>query len=65
MLARDRPAHVLLSKSDKLNRREAEAVLRETAAACSDTAVTVQLFSAHARTGVDDARAVLERWLGT
>jgi GTP-binding protein len=65
MLARDRPAHVLLSKSDKLNRREAEAVLRETSAACSDTAVTVQLFSAHARSGVGDARAVLERWLGT
>ena len=49
VLARDRHAHVLLRKSDKLNRRDALAVLRETQAACSDTAVTVQLFSAHAR----------------
>jgi len=61
--ARARPAHVLLSKSDKLNRRDRLAVLRETAAALSGAAVTVQLFSAHARHGVEEARAVLERWL--
>jgi GTP-binding protein len=64
VLARDRRAHVLLSKSDKLNRREALSVLRETRAACSDTAVTVQLFSAHARQGLEEARAVLAQWLG-
>jgi GTP-binding protein len=61
--ARARPAHVLLSKSDKLNRRDTLAVLRETRAALSDAAVTVQLFSAHQRTGLDEARAVVERWL--
>ena len=49
MLARDRQAHILLTKSDKLNRRDAERVLRETRAACSDTSITAQLFSAHAR----------------
>jgi GTP-binding protein len=63
MLARGRHAHILLTKSDKLNRRDAERVLRETRAACSDTAVTAQLFSAHARTGIDLAREVLQRWL--
>src|SRR5208282_5788950 len=50
MLARGRHAHVLLTKSDKLNRRDAQRVLTETQAACSDTEVTAQLFSAHART---------------
>jgi GTP-binding protein len=64
VLARDRRAHVLLSKSDKLNRRDALGVLRETRAACSDTAVTVQLFSAHAPQGLEEARGVLEQWLG-
>ena len=64
MLARGRHAHVLLTKSDKLNRRDAQRVLNETQAACSDTAVTAQLFSAHAHTGLDAARAVMDRWLG-
>jgi GTP-binding protein len=64
VLARDRLAHVLLSKSDKLNRRDALSVLRETQAACSDAAVTVQLFSAHAPQGLEEARRVLEQWLG-
>ena len=63
VLARDRFAHVLLTKSDKLNRRDAQRVLRETTAACSDTSVTVQLFSAHAKEGFDEAREVLHRWL--
>src|ERR1700691_4963178 len=64
VLARDRRAHVLLSKSDKLNRRDALSVLRETQAACTDAAVTVQLFSAHAPQGLQEARGVLEQWLG-
>ena len=62
MLARDRQAHILLTKADKLNRREALRVLKETQEACGDTAVTAQLFSAHAKQGADEARAVLERW---
>ena len=64
MLARGRHSHVLLTKSDKLNRRDAQRVLNETQAACSDTAVSTQLFSAHARTGLDVAREVMQRWLG-
>jgi GTP-binding protein len=64
VLARDRRAHILLTKSDKLNRRDADRVLRETREACSDTAVTAQLFSAHAREGMAEARAVMDAWLG-
>lgn len=64
VLARARRAHVLLSKSDKLNRRDALSVLRETKTACSDAAVTVQLFSAHAPQGLEEARGVLKQWLG-
>jgi len=63
VLARDRCAHVLLTKSDKLNRRDSQRVLRETIAACADTAVTAQLFSAHAKQGFEDARQVMESWL--
>ena len=63
VLARDRLAHVLLTKTDKLNRRDAQRVLRETLAACSDTSVTAQLFSAHSSEGFDEARGVLDRWL--
>jgi GTP-binding protein len=63
VLARDRLAHVLLTKADKLNQRDAQRVLRETKAACSDTSVTVQLFSAHERQGFEEARQVMDRWL--
>jgi GTP-binding protein len=64
LLSRDRSAHVLLTKADKLNRRDGQRVLRETAAACADTAVTAQLFSAHAKQGFEEARQVMDRWLG-
>ncbi len=63
VLARGREAHVLLAKSDKLNRQDGVRVLRETAQACADTAVTCQLFSAHSRQGVQAAREVMDRWL--
>jgi GTP-binding protein len=63
ILARDRMAHVLLTKTDKLTRREADRVLEETRAACADAGVGVQLFSAHAGRGVEEARGVVERWL--
>ena len=63
VLARDRFAHVLLTKADKLNQRDAQRVLRETMAACSDTSVTAQLFSAHAKQGFEAARQVMDRWL--
>lgn len=47
--------HVLLTKADKLSRGEANAVLKQVRAAVEGVA-TVQLFSAVAKTGVDDAR---------
>jgi GTP-binding protein len=63
ILARDRVAHVLLTKADKLNRQDAQRVLRETVAACSDTSVTAQLFSAHEKQGLDEARRIMDGWL--
>jgi GTP-binding protein len=63
ILARDRLAHVLLTKADKLNRRDSQRVLKETLSACADTVVTAQLFSAHAKQGIDEAREVMQRWL--
>jgi GTP-binding protein len=59
---------VLLTKADKLNRREAQAaltaaqaVLGEMATDESDVAVT--LFSALSKSGVDDAALVLREWV--
>ena len=54
--------HVLLSKADKLNRSEGAKVLKESAAALGDRG-TVQLFSATAKTGVEEAQKTLETWL--
>ncbi len=53
--------HVLLSKSDKLNRTEGAKVLREAKVALAETA-TVQLFSAMDKTGVDEAQRTLKLW---
>ena len=63
VLSRQRSAHVLLTKADKLNRRDSQHVLKETLSACSDTAVTAQLFSAHAKQGIEEARRVMQGWL--
>ncbi len=63
VLSRDRYAHVLLTKTDKLNRRDAQRVLRDTMASCSDTSVTAQLFSAPLKEGFEEARAVMDRWV--
>jgi GTP-binding protein len=63
ILARDRKAHVLLTKSDKLNQRDSNRVLRDTQSACADAAVTAQLFSAPAKQGLQEARSVMDAWL--
>ncbi len=63
ILSRGRFAHVLLTKADKLNRRDSLRVLKDTMAAGSDAAVSAQLFSAHAKLGIDEAREVMDRWL--
>lgn len=54
--------HVLLTKADKLSRGEAGTVLKEVRAKVEGVA-TVQLFSAVAKTGVDDARREVLRML--
>jgi len=58
--------HVLLTKADKLKRGPALAALdkvRRALAARFGDQVSVQLFSAKAKTGVDEAHAVLDHWL--
>ncbi|HEV8693557.1 MAG TPA: ribosome biogenesis GTP-binding protein YihA/YsxC [Lysobacter sp.] len=60
------PAHALLTKADKLSRGAAmntlQAVRMELSRAVGDT-VSVQMFSGETKQGVEDARAVVGRWL--
>lgn len=59
------PVHVLLTKADKLSRGAANTVLfkiRDSLQKQSDS-VTVQLFSAVTREGMDRLHATLDRWL--
>jgi len=56
--------HILLTKADKLSRGQARATLLAVAKELGTTPrCSVQLFSALDRTGVEEARAVLEAWL--
>lgn len=59
------PTHILLTKADKLTAGAARTALREVqqALAPCGEAVTVQLFSSISRTGVEEAKQVLTRWL--
>ena len=60
------PAHVLLTKADKLSRGAAGYVLlqvRRVLAAMFGDAVSVQVFSGESKQGVDEARSVLHGWL--
>jgi len=54
--------HVLLSKADKLPRGQAATALRDAKTALEGVA-SCQLFSAHAGTGMDEARGILRSWL--
>jgi len=54
--------HVLLTKADKLKRGQAATALLQVKKELADAA-SVQLFSAHNRLGVDEARDVLESFL--
>jgi GTP-binding protein len=58
----ERGVHVLLSKIDKLTRSEAARALQAASAQVS-AAVSVQIFSAHASTGVAAAQGKLAEWL--
>lgn len=61
--------HLLLTKADKLRRQQASETLKvvrthvREAVAHDRDLVSVQLFSAHARTGLSELLAVLQRWL--
>ena len=57
-----RPVHILLTKADKLSRGKASATLHAVRREVGE-GVGVQLFSALKGTGVDEARAALERLL--
>ncbi len=60
------PAHVLLTKADKLSRGAAGTVLltvrKELTSLYADS-VSVQTFSAESKAGVDDLRATVGTWL--
>lgn len=62
--AQSLPAHLLLTKADKLRRGEAMATLKEVRTAVGDVA-TAQLFSAVNKTGVDEARKEVLRMLAS
>ena len=62
----DLACHVLLTKSDKLSRSEGARTLAVVRAECARQGwtATAQLFSAQAKTGLDEARAALLALLG-
>lgn len=59
------PVHVLLTKADKLSRQAAQRVLQEVQRALqqSSGSVSIQLFSATKRYGIEEARQQLIKWL--
>ena len=61
------PAHALLTKADKLGRGQQgnslQAVKKDLFSSFGDT-VSVQTFSGESKQGVDQARAVVNGWLG-
>ena len=64
--ARDLPAHVLLTKADKLSRGAALAALAQLkrGLAVDYPGASTQLFSALTGQGIDEAHARLDGWLG-
>ena len=56
------PVHILLTKADKLKRGKAKTALLQVRKELGDAA-TVQLFSALDKSGAEEAREVLERFL--
>ncbi|MDR1854562.1 MAG: ribosome biogenesis GTP-binding protein YihA/YsxC [Azoarcus sp.] len=61
-----RPIHVLLTKSDKLSRGAASAALQKTRAdlARIGPRLSVQLFSALTKIGIEECDSVVAGWLG-
>jgi len=61
-VARELPAHCLLTKADKLSKGAASGTLQKVRHQLGKTA-SVQLFSSENRQGIDEARAVVSGWL--
>jgi GTP-binding protein len=59
---RHMPAHILLTKADKIGRGEQTKTIREVKTQLAGTA-SVQLFSSETKLGVDEARGVVANWL--
>ena len=61
-----KPVHVLLSKSDKLSRQEAQKTLRSVQSRLREYAdnYTAQLFSSSKKQGMEEAEGVIGGWLG-
>jgi GTP-binding protein len=62
--AMERPVHVLLSKSDQLKRAQARTLLVRSEAQLEGRG-SVQLFSARAGVGLEEARGTIDAWLRT
>lgn len=60
--SRELPAHCLLTKADKLSRGAAGNTLQAVRKELGPVA-SVQLFSSENRQGIDEARAIVTRWL--
>jgi GTP-binding protein len=60
-----KPVHVLLTKADKLTRREAEQALQDASGAIADYPgdISIQLFSGLRKTGVLQAQAQIAKWM--
>ena len=61
----NKPVHILLTKSDKLSRQQATQTLREVREFLSEhfPHCTAQLFSSLKKQGMDEAEAVIAKWL--
>lgn len=62
--ATDRPCHCLLTKADKLSRNEGAKTLAAVRKSLSEIPgqMSVQLFSSLQKSGVDEARGLLDSW---
>ncbi len=62
----EKPLHIVLSKSDKLNNQEKVSVLRDVKSAVTQygfTNLSVQLFSSLKRIGIEELEVKLTEWL--
>jgi GTP-binding protein len=59
-----KPVHVLLTKSDKLNRQQAQATLRAVGKELAEIypGATIQLFSSSKHQGMQEAERAIGRW---